>query len=109
MMPAASRIGDAHRCTIGSHVGGKITSGCPTVFIGGKPAARIGDVAACEAPAFDEIEEGFETVIIGNRPAARRGDATHGGVLTGGDPTVLIGPSAFGGAALRALRKGTDR
>lgn len=107
-MPAASRVGDSHRCELGAHVGGDVVSGCPTVLIGDKPAARAGDAAQCESPAFDEIREGFETVLIGNRPAARRGDATAGGVLTGGDPTVLIGPSNLSRSALRALRKHTQ-
>ena len=38
-MPAASRIGDTHKCSY--HVGGEVITGCPTVFIGQKPAARV--------------------------------------------------------------------
>ena len=103
-MPAASRIGDNHRCELSGHVGGKVVSGCPTVLIGDAPAARAGDFAACETPSFDEISAGCETVLIGNRIAARRGDGTHGGVLTGGDRTVLIGPSRMTPEALRRIR-----
>jgi uncharacterized Zn-binding protein involved in type VI secretion len=64
-MPAAARITDMHTCPLATpnpHVGGAIIGpGVPTVFIGGKPAARQGDATA------------------------------HGGVITGGLPTVLIG------------------
>jgi len=35
--------------------------GCPTVLIGGMPAARVGDMAACGAP----IIVGAPTVLIG--------------------------------------------
>jgi uncharacterized Zn-binding protein involved in type VI secretion len=75
------------------HVGGPITGpGVPTVLIGGKPAAVVGDVCTCTGPP-DAITMGSATVLIGGRPAARLGDMTaHGGVITGpGVPTVLIG------------------
>jgi uncharacterized Zn-binding protein involved in type VI secretion len=32
------------------HVGGPITTGSATVLIGGQPAARVGDMAACTGP-----------------------------------------------------------
>jgi uncharacterized Zn-binding protein involved in type VI secretion len=74
------------------HVGGPIVSpGCPTVLIGGLPAARVTDVATCVGPP-DAIVAGCPTVLIGGLPAARLGDATaHGGVIVAGCPTVLIG------------------
>ena len=44
--------------------GGVITSpGCPTVFIGSQPAARIGDIATCTGPP-DSISTGCPTVLI---------------------------------------------
>jgi uncharacterized Zn-binding protein involved in type VI secretion len=72
------------------HVGGPILPpGCPTVLIGGMPAARATDMATCVGPP-DVILPGGSTTIIGGMPAARLGDMTaHGGVL--GCPTVLIG------------------
>jgi uncharacterized Zn-binding protein involved in type VI secretion len=94
-MPAA-RLGDMHTCpmTTGNvpHVGGPILPICmPTVLIGGIPAARVGDLAYCNAPP-DVIVQGSFTVLIGGQPAARIGDMTaHGGVIIVGDPTVLIG------------------
>lgn len=98
-MPPAARLTDMHTCpmvTPGTppipHVGGPITSpGCPTVLIGGLPAARVSDMAVCVGPP-DSIVKGSATVLIGNMPAARIGDSTaHGGVIVAGCPTVIIG------------------
>jgi uncharacterized Zn-binding protein involved in type VI secretion len=74
------------------HVGGPILPpGELTVLIAGMPAARVGDMATCTGPP-DTIAKGSATVLIGNMPAARIGDLTaHGGVITVGAPTVLIG------------------
>ncbi|EGD08777.1 PAAR domain-containing protein [Xanthomonas vesicatoria] len=74
------------------HVGGPIIGpGAPTVLIGGLPAARIGDAAVCVGPP-DSIVMGAPTVIISGQPAARLGDSTaHGGVISLGCFTVLIG------------------
>lgn len=74
------------------HVGGPIIpAGEPTVLIGGKPAARVGDKAMCTGPV-DTIVAGSSSVMIGGKPAARMGDSTaHGGVITAGEATVLIG------------------
>jgi len=95
-MPPAARIGDMHTCPLSNpgpvpHVGGPITTGCPTVIIGGMPAARVSDMAVCTGPP-DVIARGSATVIIGGMPAARMGDTTaHGGVIVMGCPTVIIG------------------
>lgn len=98
-MPPAARITDMHTCPMQTpglppipHVGGPILPpGCPTVLIGGLPAARMGDMALCVGPS-DMIVKGSSTVLIGGQPAARMGDATaHGGVIVIGCPTVLIG------------------
>jgi uncharacterized Zn-binding protein involved in type VI secretion len=74
------------------HVGGPILPpGCPTVLIGGMPAARQTDMAVCVGPP-DSIAKGSLTVFIGGLPAARIGDPTmHGGVIVVGFPTVIIG------------------
>lgn len=94
-MPPAARLGDMHVCPMVTgvvpHVGGPIVLGCPTVLIGGMPAARVGDMAICVGPP-DVIAMGSFTVMIGGMPAARLGDLTvHGGVVTVGFPTVMIG------------------
>ena len=65
--------------------------GCPTVLIGGLPAARVSDMLVCVGPP-DVIALGSFTVLIGSLPAARLGDLTaHGGTIILGNPTVLIG------------------
>lgn len=95
----AARIGDMHMCpmvTPGTppipHVGGPVTGpGCATVLIGGMPAAVMGDMCTCVGPP-DSIILGSTGVLIGGKPAARMGDmCTHGGAITLGCPTVLIG------------------
>ena len=80
------------------HVGGPITGpGCPTVLIGGLPAAVMGDMCVCVGPP-DTIILGSTGVFIGGKPAARMGDQTaHGGVISLGFPTVLIGETGGGG------------
>jgi uncharacterized Zn-binding protein involved in type VI secretion len=82
------------------HVGGPVLPpGGVTVLIGGTPAARLGDMCTCVGPP-DSIIKGEPTVLIGNMPAARMGDMTaHGGVITLGCPTVLIGMAGGGGGA----------
>jgi uncharacterized Zn-binding protein involved in type VI secretion len=74
------------------HVGGPVMPpGCPTVLIGGMPAARVGDMLTCTGPP-DAIVQGSSTVLIGGMPAARMGDTTaHGGVIVLGCFTVMIG------------------
>jgi uncharacterized Zn-binding protein involved in type VI secretion len=95
-MPFAARISDMHVCPMVNgvvpHVGGPVLPpGCPTVLIGGLPAARVSDMCLCIGPP-DSIAMGSVTVLIGNQPAARMGDSTsHGGVIIMGCPTVIIG------------------
>ncbi len=96
-MPLAARVSDFHTCPMVNpgpvpHIGGPILPpGCPTVLIGGQPAARVGDMATCVGPP-DTIAVGSGTVLIGGMPAARMGDmTTHGGIIVLGCPTVLIG------------------
>lgn len=96
-MPPAARVSDFHTCPMFTgvvpHVGGPIMPpGHPTTFIGGLPAARMGDLVTCAGPP-DVIIMGSPTVMIGWMMAARMGDATaHGGVITLGHPTTMIGP-----------------
>ena len=96
MMAAAARITDMHTCPMFTgtvpHAGGPILPpGAPTVFIGGMPAARVGDMAACSGPP-DTIVQGSGTVLIEGMPAARMGDMTaHGGTIVAGEFTVIIG------------------
>ena len=107
----AARIGDMHVCPMVTpavvpipHVGGPIMGpGCPTVLIGGMPAAVVGDTCICTGPP-SSIVLGSTCVLIGGRPAARLTDMTaHGGSIVIGCPTVLIGDvggSGGGGGAV---------
>jgi len=105
----AARINDMHVCPMVTpgvppipHVGGPITGpGCPTVLIGGMPAAVMGDMCVCTGPP-DTIILGSTGVMIGGKPAARMGDqCAHGGSIVLGCPTVLIGEVS--GAAAPSL------
>lgn len=95
-MPSAARVGDMHTCPMVTgtvpHVGGPVMPpGTPTVMIGGMPAAKVGDMCICTGPP-DSIVAGSSSVMIGGSPAARQGDSTaHGGSITLGLATVVIG------------------
>ena len=98
-MPCAARIGDMHVCPMQTpgtppipHVGGPVIGpGVATVLIGKVPASVMGDSCTCVGPP-DSIVKGSTTVLISKKPAARMGDSTsHGGTITVGCPTVMIG------------------
>jgi uncharacterized Zn-binding protein involved in type VI secretion len=91
----AARVGDPHLCPMVTgvvpHVGGPILPpGCPTVLIGGLPAATVGNLVTCVGPP-DTIAKGSTKVLICGMPAARMLDLTaHGGMIVMGCPTVII-------------------
>ncbi len=97
----AARLGDMHQCPAYSgksaHSGGPISGpGCPTVMIGGMPAAVMTDMCVCNGPP-DTIVLGSTGVFFGGKPAARLGDkCAHGGVIVAGCTTVLIGDNVAG-------------
>ena len=110
--PAAT-VGDMHVCPMLNpgtppppHVGGPISGpGVPTVLIGGKPAAVMGDMCVCAGPP-DTIAQGEATVLIGGKPAATQGSMTaHGGSIAAGNPTVLIGTGGSGATAVMPVKK----
>ena len=98
MPQPAARIGDMHQCSMVDpvtgvpHVGGPILPpGCPTVLVGGTPAACVGDPATCVGVP-DAIVSGAFTVLVGGRPAAMMGSSSaHGGTVVLGCFTVLVG------------------
>lgn len=93
---AAARMTDPHTCPMVTatvpHVGGPILPPCgATVLIEDLPAARVTDMATCAGPP-DVIAIGSLSVLIESLAAARVMDTTaHGGVITMGADTVLIG------------------
>ena len=110
--PAAT-VGSMHVCPMLNpgtppppHVGGPVSGpGVPTVLIGGKPAAVMGDMCTCAGPP-DTIAQGEATVLIGGKPAATVGSMTaHGGTITVGEPTVLIGTGGSGATAVMPVKK----
>lgn len=110
-MKPAARIGDMHMCPMVTpgvppvpHVGGPIVGpGCPTVLICNMPAATMGDMCTCVGPP-DTIILGSTGVFIGGKMAARMGDmCAHGGMITMGAPTVLIGEMSPGAAGAGVL------
>jgi uncharacterized Zn-binding protein involved in type VI secretion len=102
----AARLTDMHVCPMVTpglppipHVGGPVVGpGCPTVLIGGMPAAVMGDMCTCVGPP-DTIILGSTGVFIGGKPAARMGDqCAHGGSIVLGCMTVMIGETSSGSA-----------
>ncbi len=102
----AARVSDST-----SHGGVIIPPGCPTVLIGGMPAARLMDMHVCPfvTPGVPPVPHvggpisgpGVPTVLIGGLPAAVMGDmATCVGppaTIVTGCATVLIGSGGGGG------------
>jgi uncharacterized Zn-binding protein involved in type VI secretion len=91
----AVRINDLHICPlvdVSAHTGGPaIGPGVPNVLIGGMPAIVVGDLFVCVG-SMATVLLGSSTVLIGGKPAARIGDPTaHGGSISTGCFTVLIG------------------
>lgn len=108
--PAAT-VGSMHVCPMMNpgvppipHVGGPVTGpGVPTVLIGGMPAAVMGDMCTCAGPP-DTIVQGEATVLVGGKPMATVGSMTaHGGSITVGVPTVLVGTGGSGATAVAPL------
>ena len=100
-MPCAAVFGSKTFCPLVTpgvpptpHTGGTIISGAPTVLIGGKPAARVGDSVLCNGvpPHPDSIILGSSSVLICDMPAAYIGSNTStGGIILDGCITVQIG------------------
>ena len=92
-MPAAARVGD-----VTNHGGTIIGPGCPTVMIGGMPAAVMGDNHICPIPpssghiTASPFPMGSATVMFGGKPAIRITDACICGAMAAvGCPTVNVG------------------
>ncbi|SIN89058.1 PAAR motif-containing protein [Vannielia litorea] len=100
----AARFTDTHICSMCFVPPGlPIIPPCAiTVLTGGLPQARMGDLCACIGPppaAVDAIVFGSPTVLVMNQPAARMLDPTaKGGIITKGQPNVLIGIVGAGGS-----------
>jgi uncharacterized Zn-binding protein involved in type VI secretion len=73
------------------HVGGPITGpGVPTVIIGGTPAV-MGDMCTCVGPPDSIVLGSTGVFIGGKPAARMGDQTAHGGSIVAGLPTVLIG------------------
>ncbi|WP_254695291.1 PAAR domain-containing protein [Oceanicola sp. D3] len=91
------------------HVGGPILPACSiNVLTCNLPQARQTDMAFCVGPP-DTIVFGSPSVLVNNLPAARMGDpCAHGGVITMGCPTVMIGLAYVPGSMLQSAANGVN-
>lgn len=71
-----------------------VTSGSPTMTVGGKPVARVGDTLAPHHPGARVITKGDPSVLVDGKPIAIIGSAVScGGTLATGNGSVVIGGS----------------
>lgn len=63
----------------------------PTVLIGGLPAAVVSDLCACAGPPDALIKGSSTVIIGGRFAARQGDMTAHGGVIVGGLLTVIIG------------------
>jgi uncharacterized Zn-binding protein involved in type VI secretion len=105
MSSKAARLDDHHLCT--QHVGEKVLPACaPTILVGGRAAARVGDLLDCTGAPPDIIKMGEPTVLFEGKVAARFSDPTeHGGFIDEGEPTVLIGTISAEAKRMRLMER----
>ena len=63
----------------------------PTVLIGSMPAAVIGDLCVCVGPPDTIVKGSATVMIGGRPAARQGDMTSHGGVIVAGLPTVQIG------------------
>lgn len=65
--------------------------GVPTVLIGSLPAAVVGDIVTCVGPPDSIVKGSTTVLIGGRMAARMGDLTAHGGVIVSGFPTVMIG------------------
>lgn len=96
MSTPASRYDDSYLCTQHMIHATVFRPEPAEVFIGGQLAAKLTDFCTCGLGHISPIAEGASEVLIRDLPAARLGVKTaDGGVVIGGEPTVLVGSESF--------------
>ncbi|WP_407529443.1 PAAR domain-containing protein [Methylobacterium oryzisoli] len=84
MAKAVARRGDAI-----DH-GGEIIEGSDTVYVNGRPVARVGDKVQCQQHGLVTITDGNDAWPTNGRATARVGSrCSCGAVVTTGSPTVF--------------------
>lgn len=73
------------------HVGGPLQSSNPTVLICGTPAVTVGDLGLCVGPPTSVAGGSATVLIGGRPAARQGDVTSHGGTIVQGCPTVLIG------------------
>jgi len=63
----------------------------PTVIIGNMPAAVVGDLLVCVGPPDTIVKGSMTVLIGGKQAARQGDLTAHGGVIVAGFPTVQIG------------------
>lgn len=63
----------------------------PTVLIGNLPAAVVGDIVTCVGPPDAIVKGSVTVIIGGRFAARQGDLTAHGGVIVSGFPTVQIG------------------
>ncbi|QXP54516.1 PAAR domain-containing protein [Cellulophaga sp. HaHa_2_95] len=102
--------GSMHVCPMSDgpkpHVGGPVIGpGAINILVNNKPAALIGDICTCVGPP-DMIAQGAPNVFFNGVPVACQGDMTaHGGVITVGEPNVIIGSATLTPSTTLELNK----
>ncbi len=65
--------------------------GCPTVIIGGMPASVVGDMAVCVGPPDSISRGSATVFFGGRPAVRQGDLTAHGGNIAAGLPTVMIG------------------
>ena len=84
----AACVGDLHVCPIKGHGSSPIMPNGSSIFVEGKPIARVGDVTGCGAV----ITQGYPLALADGMPVAYLGSPTsHGGSIVSGNSRVILG------------------
>ena len=73
------------------HVGGSLLPMPSTVLIGGLPAAGVGQTCLCVGPPDVVVMGSLTVFINGRPAARMGDETAHGGVIVSGWPTVIVG------------------
>ena len=73
------------------HVGGPLLPMPSTVLIGGLPAAGVGQECLCVGPLDVVVMGSLTVFINGRPAARMGDETAHGGVIVSGWPTVIVG------------------
>lgn len=66
-------------------------AGVPTVLIGGQPAAVVGTQCVCAGPPDSITKGSSSVLIGGKQAARQGDMTAHGGTIAAGFPSVIIG------------------